>query len=104
MNTGTVAEIHPFAAIGLVIDKGLTSFFGRKKMYARYLGKTEYYDKVSNRPPVTLVHGRVYQISVQLHSYIRHNGWTIVRIYDDDGRYLTWIPYAVDYRRYWGQV
>ena len=72
-------------------------------MYARYLGKTEYYDKVSNCPPVTLVHGHVYQISVQLHSYM-HNGWTIVRIYDDDGRYLTWVPYAVDYRRYWGQV
>lgn len=103
MDMGTVTAINPFAAVGLISGEGLASLFGRTKMYARYLGKTEYYDKVSNCPPVTLVHGHVYQISVQLHSYM-HNGWTIVRIYDNDGRYLTWVPYAVDYRRYWGQV
>lgn len=103
MDMGTVAAINPFAAVGLMSGEGLASLFGRTKMYARYLGKTEYYNKVSNCPPVTLVHGRVYQITVQLHSYM-HNGWTIVRIYDNDGRYLTWVPYAVDYRRYWGQV
>lgn len=103
MDMGTVAVINPFAVTGLMFGKRLVSPFGRTKMYARYLGKTEYYDKVSNCPPVTLVYGRVHQISVQLHSYM-HNGWTIVRIYDDDGRYLTWVPYAVDYRRYWGQV
>lgn len=103
MDVGSVAAINPFAAIGLMSGKGFTNLFGRKKMYARYLGKTEYYDKVSNCPPVTFVHGHVYQISVQRHSYM-HNGWTIVRIYDNDGRYLTWVPYAVDYRRYWGQV
>lgn len=103
MDMGAVAAINPFAAVGLMSGKGLASLFGRTKMYARYLGKTEYYDKVNNCPPVTLVRGRVYQISVQLHSYM-HNGWTIVRIYDYDGRYLTWVPYAVDYRRYWGQV
>ena len=103
MDVGSVLSINPLAAVGLIYGKELASLFGRTKMYARYLGKTEYYDKVSNCPPVTLVHGRVYQISVQLHSYM-HNGWTIVRIYDNDGRYLTWVPYAVDYRRYWGQV
>lgn len=103
MDIGAVAAINPFAATGMMLGENFANFFGRTKMYARYLGKTEYYDKVSNCPPVTLVHGRVYQISVQLHSYM-HNGWTIVRIYDDDGRYLTWVPYAVDYRRYWGQV
>ena len=103
MDTGAVAAINPFAAVGPMFGKGLANLFGRTKMYARYLGKTEYYNKVSNCPPVTLVNGRVYQISVQLHSYM-HNGWTIVRIYDDDGHCLTWIPYAVDYRRYWGQV
>lgn len=102
MDMGTVAAVNPFAAIGRMLADGFNSLFGRTKMYARYLGKTEYYDKVNNCPPVTLVRGRVYQISVQLHSYI-HNGWTIVRVYDDDdGRYLTWVPYAVDYRRYWG--
>lgn len=101
MDMGTVAAVNPFAAIGRMLDEGLNSLFGRTKMYARYLGKTEYYDKIKNCPPVTLVHGRVYQISVQLHSYM-HNGWTIVRVYDDDGRYLTWVPYAIDYRRYWG--
>lgn len=103
MDVGTVAAINPFAATGRMLGEGLASLFGRTKMYARYLGKTEYYDKVSNCPPVTLVHGRIYQISVQPHFYT-HKGWTIVRIYDDDGRYLTWVPYAVDYRRYWGQV
>ena len=103
MDVGTVLSINPLAAVGLISGKELASLFGRTKMHARYLGKTEYYDKVSNCPPVTLIHGRIYQISVQLHSYM-HNGWTIVRIYDDDGRYLTWVPYAVDYRRYWGQV
>lgn len=103
MDTGTVAAINPFAAAGLMLGEHLASLFGRTKMYARYLGETEYYNKVSDCPPVILVHGRVYQISVQMHSYL-HNGWTIVRIYDDDGRYLTWVPYAVDYRRYWGQV
>ena len=104
MGMGTVTTINPFVALGLMFDKGLASFFGRKKIYARYLGKTEYYDKANNCPPITFVHGRVYQISVQLHSYILHNGWTIVRIYDDNGHYLTWVPYAVDYRLYWGQV
>ena len=103
MDVGSVLSINPLAAVGLISGERLASLFGRTKMYARYLGKTEYYDKVSNCPPVTLVHGRVYQISVQLHSSM-HNGWTIVRIYDYDGRYLTWVPYAVDYRRYWGQV
>ena len=103
MDMGTVAAVNPFAAVGLMLGEDLANLSGRTKMYARYLGKTEYYNKVSNCPPVTLVHGRVYQISVQLRSYM-HNGWTIVRIYDDDGRYLTWVPYAVDYRRYWGQV
>lgn len=100
---GAVAAINPFAVTGLTFGNGLASLFGRTKIYARYLGKTEYYDKVNNCPPVTLIQGRVYQISVQLHSYM-HNGWTIVRVYDDDGRYLTWVSYAVDYRRYWGQV
>lgn len=104
MDMGTVAVINPFAATGLMLGGGLASvFFGRTKMYARYLGKTEYYDKVSNYPPMLLVHNHVYKISVQLHSYM-HNGWTIVRVYDDDGNCLTWIPYAIDYRRYWGQV
>ena len=103
MDMGTVAAVNPFATVGLMLGDGLANLSGRTKMYARYLGKTEYYNKVSNCPPVTLVHSRVYQISVQLHSYM-HNGWTIVRIYDDNGRYLTWVPYAVDYRRYWGQV
>ena len=103
MDMETVAAVNPFAAVGLMLGEGLANLSGCTKMYACYLGKTEYYDKVSNCPPVTLVHGHVYQISVQLHSYM-HNGWTIVRIYDDDGRYLTWVPYAVDYRRYWGQV
>lgn len=103
MDIGTVVAINPFAAIGAMFGEGLASRFDRTKMYARYLGETEYYNKVNDCPPVTLVHGRVYQISVQMHSFT-HNGWTIVRIYDDDGRYLTWVPYAVDYRRYWGQV
>ena len=103
MDMGTIAAINPFAAVGLMLGERLASLSVRTKMYARYLGETEYYDKVSNCPPVTLVHGRVYQINVQPHSYMS-DGWTIVRIYDDDGRYLTWVPYAVDYRRYWGQV
>ena len=103
MDIGTVAAINPFAAVGLMLGERLANLSIRTKMYARYLGETEYYDKVSNCPPVTLVHGRVYQINVQPHSYM-NDGWTIVRIYDEDGRYLTWIPYAVDYRRYWGQV
>ena len=100
MDMGTVAAINPFAAVGMMLGEGLANLSGRTKMRARYLGKTEYYDKVSNCPPVTLVHGHVYQISVQLHSYM-HNGWDIVRIYDTHGNYLTWVPYSVSYQRFW---
>ena len=41
MDMGTVAVINPFAATGLMLGGSLASvFFGRTKMYARYLGKT----------------------------------------------------------------
>lgn len=103
MDIGAVAAINPFAAVGLMFGEGLANLSGRTKMYARYLGKTEYYDKVTDCPPITLYHGRIYQISVQPPSML-NNGWTIVRIYDHRGRFLTWVPYSVDYRRFWGQV
>lgn len=74
----------------------------RKIVNAVYTGRTEEYH-LSGKPSIYLENGKVYKISIQMHSYM-HNGWTIVRIYDDDGRYLTWVPYAVDYRRYWSQV
>ena len=50
MNMGTAAAINPFVATGLMLGENLASLFGRTKMYARYLGKTKYYDKVSNCP------------------------------------------------------
>lgn len=82
---------------------GLFGFSSRcnreKKMVARYVGKTEYYDKVSNCPPVTLVNGKLYQISVKPRDFA--NGWDIVRIYDTHGNYLTWVPYSVSYQRFW---
>lgn len=79
-------------------------FFGQiinpdPKVSARFKGTTEYYDKVTNCPPVTLVHGRVYQISVRERGFF--GGYTIVRVYDIHGRYLTWVPYSVSYQRFW---
>lgn len=71
----------------------------QRKMVARYVGKTEYYDKVSNCPPVTLVNGQLYQISVKPRDFA--SGWDIVRIYDTRGNYLTWVPYSVSYKLYW---
>ena len=103
MDMGAVAAINPFAFVGLMLGEGLANLSGRTKMYARYLGETEYYDKVTDCPPVTLVHGRVYQIVVSGPS-IFNNGWTIVRVYDTNGKYLTWVPYSVSWKRYWGQV
>lgn len=77
--------------------------FGRKKFYAMYIGDTELYDKIKNKPPIKLVHGSIYRISVQLHDYFM-NGWTIVRIYDPNNKCITEIPYAIDYRRFWKLV
>lgn len=80
------------------------NFFGQiinpdPKVIARFKGQTEYYDKVTNCPPVTLVHGRLYKISVREPGF--SGGYTIVRVYDTYGHYLTWIPYSVSYRRFW---
>ena len=41
MDMRAVAAINPFAAVGLMSGEGLASLFGRTKIYARYLGKTE---------------------------------------------------------------
>lgn len=51
------------------------------KIQARFLGDTEYYDKVSDCPPITLVHNRIYTIEVQQGSAFAR-GWTVVRVYD----------------------
>ena len=105
MNFNDVAALNPIGALGMMFGDGIANLVSHRhtKMLARYLGKTEYYDKVTDCPPITLYHGRIYQISVQPPSTL-NNGWTIVRIYDHKGRYLTWIPYSVDYRRFWDQV
>lgn len=93
-----LAMLNPFAAVGMMMGANILS---RQKMLARYLGETEYYDKVTDCPPVTLVHGRVYQIAVSGPN-IFNNGWTTVRVYDTNGKYLTWVPYSVSWKRYWG--
>ena len=100
-----IAALNPIGAVGMMLGEGIANLVSSRhtKMFARYLGRTEYYDKVTDCPPVTLYHGRIYQISVQPPSML-NNGWTIVRIYDHRGRYLTWVPYSVDYRRFWDQV
>lgn len=94
----------PGATVSYMFGDGIANLiFPRRKMLARYLGETEYYDKVTDCPPVTIVHGRVYQILVNEPS-IFNNGQTIVRIYDTNGVYLTWVPYSVSWRRYWGLI
>lgn len=93
-----LAMLNPFATVRKMMEANILS---PQKMLARYLGETEYYDKVTDCPPVTLVHGRVYQITVSGPN-IFNNGWTTVRVYDTNGKYLTWVPYSVSWERYWG--
>lgn len=93
-----LAMLNPFATVRRMTEANILS---PQKMLARYLGETEYYDKVTDCPPVTLVHGLVYQIAVSGPN-IFNNGWTTVRVYDMHGKYLTWIPYSVSWKRYWG--
>lgn len=73
------------------------------KVQARFLGDTEYYDKASDCPPITLVHNLIYTIEVQQGNLFAR-GWTIVRVYDFRGRFLTWIPYSVSPYRFWEVV
>ena len=100
MGIGAAAFFNPFLSIAW---KMMNPTCRRTKMFARYMGQTEYYDKVDDCPPVTLYHGKIYEIEVQDRSTF-NNGWTIVRIYDYDGKFLTWVPYSVDYRKFWHQV
>lgn len=93
-----LAMLNPFATVRRMME---TNILSHQKMLARYLGETEYYDKVTDCPPVTLVHGLVYQIAVSGPN-IFNNGWTTVRVYDTNGKYLTWVPYSVSWKRYWG--
>lgn len=61
---------------------------------AKYLGQTEFYDKVMDCPPIMLMHNRIYKILVRPRGMF--GAFDIVRIYDTYGRYLTWIPYSID--------
>lgn len=101
MGIETAVFLNPFLSIAWKMTQPSSP---RTKMLARYMGQTEYYDKVSDCPPVTLYHGKVYQIEVQKKKSMFNNGWTIVRVYNYDGTFLTWVPYSVDYRKFWHQV
>lgn len=93
-----------FKQLGELFGRGISDTLSAHEHYtnkfpAQYLGRTELYNKVSNCPPVMLVHGLIYQISVS-HKPDYH-GWIIVRVYDADGKYLTWIPYSAPWTHYW---
>lgn len=66
---------------------------------AKYKGEDEYYNKVSNCPPVWLRHGNTYKLSFDGYDPIAN--WDVIRVYDNDGRYLTWIPYRVSWSKFW---
>ena len=61
---------------------------------ARYLGQTEFYNKVTDCPPIMLTHNRIYKILMRPRGMF--GAFDIVRIYDGYGRYLTWIPYSIN--------
>ena len=96
-----------FKRLGEILGRGISDTLSTHVRYSRkfsaeYLGRTELYNKVTNCPPVMLVHGLIYQISVS--NKPDYHGWIIVRVYDADGKYLTWIPYSAPWTHYWAPV
>lgn len=69
-----------------------------RKFLAQYVGQTEDYHAI-NCPPVTIWRGKTYLIEIDEHNAL--GAWDIVRIYDTNGRYLTWVPYSVSWRHFW---
>lgn len=103
MDYGTAVAINPFVAMMMPFVHHSEETPNGEKMWARYLGRSEYYDKVGDCPPVMLWRGNTYQITIDK-TKLNSRGWTIVRIYDRKGRYLTWVPYSGDWRAYWQEL
>ena len=103
MDYGTAVAINPFAAMMMPFVYHSKETPNGEKMWARYLGRSEYYDKVGDCPSVMLWQGRAYQITIDK-TKLASRRWTIVRIYDQKGRYLTWVPYSRDWRTFWQEL
>ena len=65
-------------------------------MKAVYRGSTEYYTKHLRYKPMTIRHGKIYEIVIDTHC-----GWDLVSIIED-GYVITQIPYSKgNVKRYW---